>query len=120
MGTCDLKMVLAIVAVIHLTACSKTVQWEEEVPLNTGQVIWVKRTVEYTMQGGAGNPFDTACHPKRGGSRTAFTWTGKTFEFDLDVGVVLIAISPNGYPVVMAEGRLLESDRRRESARFVV
>lgn len=30
-----------------LVGCSKTVQWEEEVPLNTGEVIWVKRTDTY-------------------------------------------------------------------------
>jgi hypothetical protein len=39
-----LCMLLPLVAI---TACSKTVQWEEEVPLNTGETIWVKRSDTY-------------------------------------------------------------------------
>lgn len=35
------------IAVLLLSACSKTVTWEEEVPLNTGEVIWVKRVDSY-------------------------------------------------------------------------
>jgi hypothetical protein len=36
-----------VVAVFLLSACSKTVTWEEEVPLNTGEVIWVERVDSY-------------------------------------------------------------------------
>ena len=50
------RLVLAAFAVLQLAGCSKTVQWEEEVPLNTGETIWVQRTVKYTYRGGAGNP----------------------------------------------------------------
>lgn len=35
------------IAVFLLSACSKTVKWEEEVPLNTGEVIWVERVDSY-------------------------------------------------------------------------
>lgn len=96
------KIVLTGIAVMHLTACSKTVQWEEEVPLNTGEVIWVKRTVEYTMQGGAGNPLDIAYRPERG-SVTEFDWRSKHYAFDLHGGVMLLAISPEGQPVLVTE-----------------
>ncbi len=53
-----LQILLAVVGALQLTACSKTVQWEEEVPLNTGETIWVKRTVVYSLQGESGNPMD--------------------------------------------------------------
>ena len=33
----SLRILVAMVAALQLTACSKTVQWEEEVPLNTGE-----------------------------------------------------------------------------------
>lgn len=99
-----LRILLALTAALQLTACSKTVQWEEEVPLNTGEVIWVKRTVKYTYQGGAGNPLDMAYRPKRDSYVTEFSWRGKPYRFDLDVGIVLIAISPEGYPVLVGEG----------------
>jgi hypothetical protein len=100
----SLKLIVITAVLSQLTACSKTVQWEEEVQLNTGEVIWVKRTVEYTVQGGAGNPFDMAYRATEGGSVSSFDWRGKSFRFDIDVGVVLIAVSPAGYPVVVAEG----------------
>ena len=35
---------------------------------------------------------------------TEFTWKEKTYKFDLDVGIVLIAISPQGFPVLVSEG----------------
>lgn len=98
------RVFLAVIAVTQLSACAKTVQWEEEVPLNTGEVIWVKRTVEYTVQGGAGNPLDLAYRPTPGGSVTEFTWRGKPYRFDVDTSVVLIAVSPQGHPVLVGEG----------------
>jgi hypothetical protein len=48
----------SLLGLLQLTACSKTVQWEEEVPLNTGEVIWVKREVTYKYKGAGGNPLD--------------------------------------------------------------
>lgn len=42
-----LNWVVAALCMSLLSACSKTVKWEEEVPLNTGEVIWVKRVDSY-------------------------------------------------------------------------
>ncbi|MBI5907008.1 MAG: hypothetical protein HY853_00215 [Burkholderiales bacterium] len=98
-----LQLLLTVIAATQLTACSKTVQWEEEVPLNTGETIWVKRTVKYTYQGGAGNPLDMAYRPERGSSVTEFDWHGKRYIFNLKVGIMLLAISPQGQPVFIAE-----------------
>ncbi|MFO0297919.1 MAG: hypothetical protein ACK537_10015, partial [Pseudomonadota bacterium] len=33
------QMVLWCVLALHLAACSRTVEWQEEVPLNTGETI---------------------------------------------------------------------------------
>ena len=99
--TTFLEIMLAGVAVAHLTACSKTVQWEEEVPLNTGEVIWVKRTVEYTMQGGAGNPFDIAYRPAVP-EKLEFQWNGKKYVHDGDAHLILLAISPQKLPILIA------------------
>ena len=43
----SLKFITTMVLAVLLVACSKTVQWEEEVPLNTGEVIWVKRSMPW-------------------------------------------------------------------------
>ena len=40
------QMVLWCVLALHLAACSRTVEWQEEVPLNTGETIWVKRKAD--------------------------------------------------------------------------
>jgi hypothetical protein len=95
-----LKLILIMGTVMTISACSKTVQWEEEVPLNTGETIWVKRTVEYTLQGGSGNPFDMAYRP--GQITTKFDWKGKSYVFDKHGGVFVLAISPTGVPALVA------------------
>jgi hypothetical protein len=97
-----LRYGLPAVAAIHLTACSKTVQWEEEVPLNNGQILWVARTVVYSSQGGAGNPLDTAYRP--GPDQTIeFKWKGQDFRYKGDARLMLLAISPAGKPVLVAK-----------------
>ncbi len=96
-----LQLLLAGIAALQLTACSKTVQWEEEVPLNTGEVIWVKRSVEYVLQGGAGNPLDMAYRPERN-QAIEFTWNGKNYRYEGDARIILLAISPQKKPVLVA------------------
>ena len=53
-----LHVVLAVIAVTQIAACSKTVQWEEEVQLNDGRVIVVTQRKrcevgDYTAKAGA-------------------------------------------------------------------
>lgn len=43
-----------------LTACSRTVTWEEEVPLSTESTTWVVRTDTYSRRTEPGNPFKAA------------------------------------------------------------
>ena len=85
-----LCMLLPLVA---LSACSKNVQWEEEVPLNTGDVIWVKREVTYKLKGAGGNPLDMAYRPDWR-EEIAFEWKGKKYRYVGDAALMLLAISP--------------------------
>ncbi len=96
-----LRLLLAMAAAAQLTACSKTIQWEEEVPLNTGETIWVKRTVVYSPQGGAGNPGDIAYRPEKD-QAIDFTWNGKSYYYKGDARLILLAISPQEQPVLVA------------------
>jgi hypothetical protein len=100
--TTALKLVLVSAAFCYLTACSKTVRWEEEVPLNTGEVIWVQRTIEYTKQGDAGNPYDVAIRPASS-QKIEFTWRGRDYVYQGDARLLLLAISPNNLPVLVAK-----------------
>lgn len=85
----------------HLTACSKNVQWEEEVPLNNGEVIWVKRSVKYELGGSAGNPFDISYLPNWT-EKLEFFWNGKNYIYEGDAHLMLLAISPNQQAVLVA------------------
>ena len=101
---------LILLPLVALTACSKTVQWEEEVPLNTGEVIWVKRTVEYKLQGAGGNPLDMAYRPDWT-EEIAFEWKGKKYKYVGDADLMLLAISPNTQqPILVARADLKNWD----------
>lgn len=96
-----LQLLLAGIAALQLTACSKTVQWEEEVPLNTGEVIWVKRTVIYSLQGAGGNPLDMDYRPDYM-ETLSFQWGGKKYVYEGNAALMLLAISPQKQPVLVA------------------
>lgn len=94
------SIILAFGASVLLSACSKTVQWEEEVLLNTGQTIWVKRTVVYSRQGGAGNPLDVKYRPDKN-TLIEFHWNGKDYRYEGPGGFKVLAISPAGIPILV-------------------
>lgn len=96
-----LVLMLTATVALLLTGCSKIVQWEEEVPLNTGETIWVKRTVKYTYQGGAGNPLDMDFRPELN-QIIEFSWNGKNYRYEGDARIALLAISPKKRPVLVA------------------
>ena len=98
-----MQTLLAVVATLQLSACSRTVQWEEEVPLNTGETIWAKREVVYKLKGGGDNPLDMAYRPDRT-EEIFFEWKGKKYRYVGDAGMMLLAISPlTQQPVLVAE-----------------
>lgn len=95
-----------------LGACSKTVTWEEEVSLNTGEVIWVKRTINYKLKGASGNPLDIAYRPDWT-EMLEFTWQGKTYSYTGDAALMLLAISPkNRQPVLVAKASSKQWNRQ--------
>jgi hypothetical protein len=92
---------LLAAAIIHLSACSKSVQWEEEVPLSTGQTLVVHRQATYSLQGEAGNPLDMAYRPDRK-EAIEFDWHGRHYRYEGDALPIVLAISPQGVPVLVA------------------
>lgn len=95
-----LKLILITLSAMAFTACSKTVQWEEEVLLNTGETIVVKRHGTYSLQLQAGNPFDIRLSPDPV-STIEFIYKGKKYSHTDDVGLVLLAISPEEKPTLV-------------------
>lgn len=96
-----LRIALTAIATLQLAACSKTVQWEEEVTLNTGETIWVKRTVNYTLKGGAGNPLDRR-YRRDMDEAIEFTWKGKNYLYKGTATINVLAISPSKRPILVA------------------
>lgn len=98
-----IKLILIGFVMTALTACSKTVQWEEEVSLNTGDVIWVKREVVYKLQGTGGNPLDMGYWPSWT-EEIDFEWKAKKYKYVGDADLMLLAISPHTQqPVLVAK-----------------
>ena len=87
------RIALLFGAVVTLSACSKTVQWEEEVPLNTGEVILVKRTDNYDKRSEPGNPLQMVWWLNK--RNYAFSWQGRQYTYETKVktgGPILIHV----------------------------
>lgn len=97
----SLRILLPVLAAMQLAACSRTVQWEEEVPLNTGETIWVKRIATFTYKGDAGNPLDMAMRPDWK-ETLAFTYKGKAYQYTGEAHLLVLAVSPQHKPVLVA------------------
>lgn len=97
----SLQILLAMGTALQLTACSKTVQWEEEVLLNTGETIWISKEVRYTIKGQSGNPLDLGYLPDFVES-TSFKYGGRDYTYRGDAGIMVLAISPQKLPVLLA------------------
>ncbi len=82
------RIVLAVFAVLQLTGCSKTVQWEEEVPLNTGETIWVNRSDTYEKVSGYANPLERVWGIKKRALK--FTRHGQNYEFQTDTTEIMM------------------------------
>lgn len=91
------RILLAVVAATQLVACSKTVEWEEEVPLNTGETIWVKRMDSYAKGSEPGNPLKMTWSIKK--RAYEFTWQGQYYTYQTDAKVSLGAILIYVFPV---------------------
>jgi hypothetical protein len=80
-----------VLSAFHLAACSegaKTVSWEEEVPLGSGETLWVKRTDSFERRSEPGNPLRSAWWPVR--RALDFTWRGQRYQFETDTTSILM------------------------------
>jgi hypothetical protein len=91
-----LKLMLIIGTAMTITACSettKTVQWQEEVQLNTGEVIWVKRTDTFVKSAEPGNPLQRTWGLQA--RSYDFSWQGQKFSYQIKTksgGAILIYV----------------------------
>jgi hypothetical protein len=96
-----LRISLLVAAALQLAACSKTVQWEEEVPLNTGETIWVKRSGTYTYR--CEFAVGTGCgYAPDWRSTIEFSYKGKKYSYTSEASPMVLAISPAGQPNLIA------------------
>lgn len=83
-----------LVASLSLCGCGRKleIQWEEEVPINESETVWVSRTDQFNSGGEPGNPFQQAwfLHNRS----YIFEWRGQKYEYSADVqsspGIFLI------------------------------
>lgn len=90
-----------MLAIVQLTGCAKNVKWEEEVLLNTGETIVVSKEVRYTIKGQPGNPLDLGYLPDFVES-TSFKYGGRDYTYRGDAAIIVLAISPQKLPVLLA------------------
>lgn len=95
------KLLSIGLAMISLTACSRTVQWEEEVPLNTGETMIVKRKGSYTYKGLTSDGNHFSWNPEWR-STIEFTYRGRQYSHTDDAPIKLLAIAPDGTPNLVA------------------
>ena len=97
-----IKTILLIgLAMISLTGCTKTVQWEEEVLLNTGETIVVKRNGSYKYKGLTSDSNAFSYVPEWQ-STIEFTYKEKKYSHTDDAPLQLLAIAPDGTPNLIA------------------
>jgi hypothetical protein len=93
---------LAIGLSLIMIGCTKSVEWEEEVLLNTGETLIAKRYATYSFQGAGGNPLDMAYRSNWKETLT-FEWKGRRYAYRGEADLMLLAISPlTNKPVLVA------------------
>jgi hypothetical protein len=69
-------------------ASTKTVEWEEEVPLNSGEIIWVKRADTYISRSEPGNPLQMGWWLDK--RAIAFDWKNQQYTFQTNTTDILM------------------------------
>lgn len=62
------------------SSTTRTITWEDEVPLNTGETIWIERSMPWGLLGGFGNPLDIELRPTRV-QTIRFTYGGTEYSY---------------------------------------
>jgi hypothetical protein len=110
-------LTLAVLCILLVGSCAfvtrdREVRWEEEVPLNTGEMIVVKRSMPWTFQGGAGNPFDMAMRGNPDKQVIEFSYKGRYYSYSGGAYILWITVAPDGLPNLVAPaGSLAWADR---------
>jgi hypothetical protein len=92
------------------SACSKTVEWDEEVRLNSGATIWIHRSDSFKRSSEPGNPLKPAWSP---GPRTYdFSWSGVKYHYETSPnessGAMALRIEPDNTPSIIDRSRSCE------------
>ena len=98
---CARCFAISLLALV-VSACSRTVTWEEEVPLNTRETIWIEREMRWAMLGAMGNPFDIRLRPTRE-QVIRFKYAGRQYRYEGRANIRWIAISPEMKPALVAK-----------------
>ena len=105
------RPLLALLAACSLAACARTVHWEEEVLLNTGETIWVQKQVRYSIKGQPGNPADLGYVPDWV-ETISFEYAGRKYSYSGEAGIMVLAISPTRQPRLLAAAHFKNWDRK--------
>jgi hypothetical protein len=73
-------------------ADAMTIKWQEETPLNNGEILWVTRTRTYAYGGEPGNPLSLGWTPKAGS--LSFVWRGNKYSYE--GSAMVVAVDPAG------------------------
>lgn len=95
-----MRMIAFLTFTASLAGCTRTVEWDEEVPLNVGETIWVHRGATYTPSSAAGNPLKSSWRIT--GEYISFVWAGTKYVWKGDADLMLLAIGSSG-PVLIAD-----------------
>lgn len=88
---------ISLIAFLASGCQPEVLSWDEDVLLNTGEVVVAHWDVTYSNQGEAGNPLRVRMSPDRKKS-IKFEYKGKQYHYHGDARLLLLAISPQGIP----------------------
>jgi hypothetical protein len=88
---------LVATVMLSVAGCTRSIEWDEEVPLNTGETVWVHRSGSLRFGSAPGNPLDFGyqAEPK---TRIAFTYRGRQYTYTSEVTLQVLAIAPDSTP----------------------
>jgi len=98
-----LKILLLSAFTTQFTACSKTIEWEEEVPLNTGEVIVLERSDKFDRRSVPGNPFKMGWWINNRSYK--FSWQGKNYSYKVQSasGPIILYVYPKENTVAIID-----------------
>jgi hypothetical protein len=98
--------VAAVAVCFYLVSSKKQVNWEEEILLNTGEVLLVSRTDDYRRASEPGNPLRTSWWIVS--RRYEFTWAGKKIRYERtakeSLGAFMLYVNPDSREISIIDG----------------